>query len=92
MMEIMTYPEQTGTLINRFLAISSILISTCILANYDLNRKSQSQYIRCIKNADDNCKINFKYQAKSLSKTCKLLVIHNHNIDQIKNASTCIRK
>ena len=91
-METMTCPEQTGILINKFLAVTSMLISICILSSYDLNRRHKNQYVSCIKKINNNCKIHFKYQVKSLIRTCKLLVTHNHNIDQIKNASACIRK
>jgi len=79
----------------KFLVIVSMLVSVYALSIYDFNKKDikqKVQYAKCIKSIKKNCKINFQYQAKSLIKTCRLLVIHNHNINQIKNANTCIRK
>ena len=72
-----------------------IIISATALTRYDFSNQSTSKragYYKCIKHARNNCNVLNQYYANSLLKTCKLLVIHNHDIFQIKNSKNCIRK
>lgn len=79
----------------KIILFAYVVISATALTRYDFSNQSISKktsYYRCVKHAKENCNVLNQYYADSLLKTCKLLVIHNHNIFQIKNSKHCIRK
>jgi|11_taG_2_1085331.scaffolds.fasta_scaffold02894_10 hypothetical protein len=79
----------------KLIVFLSLSISATALAEYGLNTnnlKRKPAYHKCIHNVKKSCKIKSKYQASSLIKVCRLLVLHGHNVSQIQNSKNCARK
>ena len=79
----------------KLLIFLSMLISASALAKYEFNAdrlKKKPEYHRCIRKVRKSCKVKFHHQAISLIKTCKLLVFHSHDVNQIENSNSCKRK
>jgi hypothetical protein len=79
-----------------FIAVLCSLFTTMsiaiIVVNNNLSKDSLILYSKCVKTAKNFCNVVSEKQAKRLVKTCKVLVIHNQSINQIKNTKSCIRK
>ena len=72
-----------------------LTLSTALLSSYNFKFQDDTkkiEYARCIKHVKNKCKILSESHVHNLIKTCKLLVIHSHDVDQIKNSNSCLRK
>ena len=75
--------------------LAYMIISTTALSRYDFSNQDiskKNEYLKCVKHVKNECKVLTRNHANNLLRTCKLLVIHNHDITQIKNATSCARK
>ena len=75
--------------------LAYMIISTTALSIYDFSNQDiikKNEYLKCVRHIKNECKLLTRNHANNLLKTCKLLVIHSHDITQIKNAKSCARK
>lgn len=68
-------------------ATAHLIVKSNLTSNNDV-----THYYRCVQTAKKFCRITFESQAERLIKTCKVLVIHSQDINQIKNTKSCTRK
>ena len=69
-----------------------IATANLVVKNNLTSNNNITHYYNCIQTAKKFCRVTLEDQAKRLIKTCKVLVIHSQDINQIKNTKSCTRK
>lgn len=77
-----------------FMHVYSIAILTLFitLSSTNCNTFKRNVYINCLKRSIKSCKVETLAQRRKITKSCKIIVLHNQNIDQIDNFYNCKRK